>query len=43
MAKTVAELRELWDIMKTYYLPEQRKMRLLDATDQGELWKAPSC
>jgi hypothetical protein len=40
MAKTVAELRELWDIMKTYYLPEQRKMRLLDATDQGELWKA---
>lgn len=40
MPKTISALKELWDIMKQYYLPEQRKMKLLDAIDNGELWKA---
>ena len=40
MKITISELREYWDIMKQYYLPEQRKMRLLDSTDRGDLWKA---
>jgi len=40
MEITISELREYWDIMKQYYLPEQRKMRLLDSTDRGDLWKA---
>jgi hypothetical protein len=40
MTVSISQLKEYWDIMKQYYLPEQRKMRLLDATDRGELWKA---
>lgn len=40
MAITLSQLKEYWAIMTQYYLPEQRKMRLLDATDRGEMWKA---
>lgn len=40
MAKTTTELKELWDIMCTHYVMIQRKMRLLDKTDKGDLWKA---
>lgn len=34
------ELKDQFDTAKTYYAPEQKKLRLLDATDRGELWKA---
>jgi hypothetical protein len=40
MSIAISKLKEYWDIMKQYYIPEQRKMRLLDSTDSGELWKA---
>lgn len=34
------KLKDGYDIAKSYYNFEQRKARLLDATDKGELWKA---
>jgi hypothetical protein len=40
MTISLSKLKEYWDIMKQFYLPEQRKMRLLDATDNADLWKA---
>jgi hypothetical protein len=40
MDLTISKLKELWDIMCQYYVPEQRRMRLLDSTDKGDLWKA---
>ena len=34
------KLRNNYDYAKRYYFPEHKKMRLLDSTDKGELWKA---
>jgi len=34
------ELKENFDDAKIYYAPLQKKLRLLDATDQGKLWEA---
>ena len=36
----ITELKEKYDLAFSYYAPEHRKLRLLDATDRGELWKA---
>ena len=38
--KLLARLKHNYDYCKQYYLKEHRKMRLLDATDKGDLWKA---
>lgn len=38
--KTLGKLRERWDGAKQYYNREWRKLRILDRTDRGELWKA---
>lgn len=40
METTMTQLKEMWDICYQYYTREQRKMKLLDATDRGDLWKA---
>lgn len=36
----LAKLKENYEYAKRYYLREQKKMRLLDSTDKGDLWKA---
>ena len=36
----IKDLKEKWDICISYYAKEHRRMRLLDATDRGQLWKA---
>ena len=36
----VKELKELWDLAKSKYTKEHTRMRLLDATDNSEMWKA---
>ena len=38
--KLLAKLKNNYDYAKRYYFREHRKMRLLDSTDKGELWKA---
>ena len=38
----LGKLREKYDIGKQYYGKSQKRMRLLDATDKGDLWKALS-
>lgn len=36
----VEQLDEMFNLCKSLYAPLHKKMRLLDATDSGELWKA---
>lgn len=36
----LAELRAFWDLGKTYYAKDFKKMKILDQTDRGELWRA---
>lgn len=39
--KTIlAKLKEHWDLGKQYYERDQRRMRILDMTDNGERWRA---
>ena len=38
--KLLAKLKANYEYCKQYYGKEHRRMRLLDATDKGELWKA---
>ena len=38
--KILGELKEFYDIGKQYYSRDQRRMKLLDATDNGDLWRA---
>lgn len=37
---TVSELKERYDLALSYYTPEHKRIRLLDAADRGDLWKA---
>lgn len=37
---TISELRHMYDIARTQYAPEQRRIKLLDAIDSGDVWKA---
>ena len=41
--KLLSMFKEKYDLAMTYYTPEHRRMKLLDATDRGELWKALNC
>lgn len=36
----LAKLKDNYEYAKRYYLREHKKMRLLDSTDKGDLWKA---
>lgn len=36
----LAKLKEQYDLGRQYYLRAHRKMRMLDMTDNGDLWKA---
>ena len=36
----IEELKEWWDLGKSYYTKDHKRIRLLDATDRGEMWKA---
>ena len=38
--KCLRKLKELYDLGKQYYSREHRKMKMLDSTDSGDLWKA---
>ena len=38
--KLLAKLQEYWDLGKTHYGKSFKKLKLLDMTDRGELWKA---
>jgi len=38
--KIVMKCKEFWDICKTYYARDIKKMFLLDAMDNGDIWKA---
>lgn len=38
--KCLAKLKHNFEYCKQYYAKEHRKMRLLDSTDKGDLWKA---
>ena len=38
--KLLGKLRDKFDICKQHYGPIHKRMRLLDATDRGDLWKA---
>lgn len=38
--KNPAELKKLYDIGLSIYIKEHKRMKLLDATDKGDLWKA---
>ena len=38
--KLLAKLKENYEYCRQYYIREHRRMRLLDATDKGDLWKA---
>lgn len=40
METTLEKLKEYYDICVSHYTAEHRRMRLLDATDNGDLWKA---
>ena len=40
MQTTIAQLREYWNLMLSFYPKEHRRMKLLDAVDRGDLWKA---
>ena len=35
----LAELKDYWDTCKTAYAKHHKRMKLLDATDRGNLWK----
>ena len=37
---TVPKLKEYYDLMVSHYTKDHRRMRLLDSTDRGDLWKA---
>jgi len=37
---SIKKLKEWYDLCVSYYAREHKRMRLLDATDRGELWKA---
>lgn len=37
--KILAELKGYWDVCKTAYSRHHKRMKLLDATDRGNLWK----
>jgi len=37
--KLLAQLKEYYDTCNQYYANEHKKMKLLDATDRGDLWK----
>lgn len=36
----ISTLQEYWNLGNSFYAKEFRKMRLLDATDRGDFWKA---
>lgn len=38
--KIVTHCKECWDLCKTYYARDIKKMFLLDAMDNGDMWKA---
>lgn len=38
--KVVAKCKEFWDLSNTYYSRDVKKMFLLDAMDNGDIWKA---
>lgn len=38
--KLLAKLKDNYEYARRYYLREHKKMRLLDSTDKGDLWKA---
>ena len=38
--KLLAKLKQNYEYCRQYYAREHRRMRLLDATDKGDLWKA---
>lgn len=40
MKTTIKELKEMWDICMQHYVKDHRKMKLIDATDRADLWKA---
>ena len=40
MELTITMLKEMWDICKQHYIRDHRKMKLIDATDRGDMWKA---
>ena len=37
---TIEHLKEWWDLCKSYYSKDHKRMKLLDAADRGELWKS---
>ena len=37
---SVTQLKEYYDLMVNHYTKDHRRMRLLDSTDRGDLWKA---
>lgn len=37
---TVEQIKEWYDLCRAYYAKDHKRMKLLDATDRGELWKA---
>lgn len=39
-SEIVSSLTELYNLCISYYTKEHRKIKLLDATDRGDLWKA---
>ena len=39
-SKLLGSLKEKYDIGKQYYGRAHKKMKMLDATDNGDLWKA---
>lgn len=38
--RVLKRLKDNWDISETFYSKEFKKIRLLDMTDRGELWRA---
>jgi hypothetical protein len=38
--KVLEEIQELFNLGLTYYARDQKKIRLLDSTDKGDMWKA---
>jgi hypothetical protein len=38
--RLLGKLKNYYDICLSYYAPIQRKMKMLDATDSGDIWKA---
>ncbi len=39
-SKCLAKLKDNYEYARRYYLREHKKMRLLDSTDKGDLWRA---